>query len=182
MNTGLPLTWIVLIGLMIAITITAAADLKKINESNFIYDSAHEHASLSIIIHGELFDLTQEQYQLTSPYIHLENNNGFVVHRHSQGVTLGYLFQTLDFGITENCITFFDRTKYCTNEEYSLKFYINQRQVDDIRDYLIFDGDFILISYGDESQEEIRQQFKEQIERGFPFQIRDRNANNLANV
>lgn len=182
MNTRFPLTWIVLLGLMAAITIVAAADLQKIDDSNFIFGSAHEHASLSIMIHGKLFDLTQEKYQLTSPYIHLENNNGYVVHRHSQGVSLGYLFETLDIGLSENCLVFSDRMKYCTNDKYSLKFLINQRHVEDIKDYLIFEGDIILISYGNETQEEINQQFKDQIQRGFPFEIRERNSNNLANA
>ena len=57
-----------------------------------------------------------------------------------------------------------------------------KKKVDDLRDYQIFDGDYILISYGAETQEEIKKQFKEQKERGFPFQLRERNSNNLSNV
>lgn len=182
MSSKIPLTWIVLLGLMLAIGIVALNDLQKIQEPNFIFGSAHEHASILIKIHNDPFDFTQEQYQLQSPYIHLENNDGYVIHRHSQGVTLGNLFDTINLGLTKNCFVFQDGKKFCTNEKYSLKFFINQRQVDDIRDYLIFDGDFILISYGDETQEGIELQFKEQIERGFPFQLRERGSNNLANV
>ena len=46
-------------------------------------------------------------------------------------------------------------------EEYSLKFYINHDKVDDIRDYVIKDRDRILISYGNESQEQIDEQLIE---------------------
>jgi hypothetical protein len=112
----------------------------------------------------------------------LENNNGYVIHRHSQGITLGNLFQTLNLGITPDCFTFDDGRKFCTNDDYSLKFYINEKKVDDLRDYVIFDGDYILISYGAETLEDIKKQFKEQKERGFPFQLRERNGNSLSNV
>ena len=80
------------------------------------------------------------------------------------------------------CFVFHDGKEFCSNDDYTLKFYINEKRVDDLRDYLIFDGDFILISYGAETQEEIERQFTEQRDRGFPFQLRERGSNNLANV
>lgn len=182
MSSKFPVTWIVLLGLMLGISIAAVMDSQKIDDSNFVFGSAHEHASLAVKIQGASFDFTLEKYQLQSPFIHFENNNGYVVHRHSVGVTIGYLFETLNFGLSKECIVIDDGRKFCTDNVDSLKFFINGRQVENIRDYIIFDGDIILISYGDETQNELEQQFKEQIERGFPFQIRDRNANNLAKV
>lgn len=182
MSSKFSVTWIVLLGLMLGITIAAVMDSQKIDNSNFIFGSAHEHASLAVKIHGDSFDFSLEQYQLQSPFIHLENNNGYVVHRHSVGVTIGYLFETLNFELSKECLVIDDGRKFCTDNVDSLKFFINGRQVVDIRDYIIFDGDLILISYGDETQNELEQQFKEQIERGFPFQIRERNNGNLANI
>ena len=181
MNTKLPLTWIVLLGLMLAITVGALLEPKP-EYNTFVFGSAHEHASLLVKIHDDPFDFTQEQFQLQSPFIHLENDNGYVIHRHSQGITLENLFQTLNLGISKDCFVFDDGTEFCSNEDYMLKFYINERQVDDLRDYQILNGDYILISYGLETQEEIKKQFKEQKERGFPFQLRERNGNNLSNV
>ena len=181
MNTKLPLTWIVLLGLMLAITVGALLEPKP-EYNTFVFGSAHEHASLLVKIHDDPFDFTQEQFQLQSPFIHLENDNGYVIHRHSQGITLENLFQTLNLGISKDCFVFDDGTEFCSNEDYMLKFYINERQVDDLRDYQIFNGDYILISYGAENPEEIKKQFKEQKERGFPFQLRERNGNNLSNV
>jgi len=181
MNSKIPLTWIVLLGLMLAITVGALLEPKP-DYSTFVSGSAHEHASLFVKIHDDPFDFSQERFQLRSAFIHLENNNGYIIHRHSVGVTIGYLFDTLNLGLTPDCFTFDDGRKFCTNDDYTLKFYINERQVDDLRKYQIFDGDYILISYGAETQEEIKKQFKEQKERGFPFQLRERNGNNLSNV
>ncbi len=53
---------------------------------------------------------------------------------------------------------FQDGREFCTNEDYSLKFYINGQQVSDIRDYEISEDDRVLISYGDETPEEIDSQ------------------------
>jgi hypothetical protein len=182
MNTKIPVTWIVLLTLMSAITIGVLLEEPKIEESNFVFGSAHEHASIYVKIFDDPFDLTQQRFQLQSPFIHLENNNGYVIHRHSVGVTIGYLFQTLNLGLTQDCFVFHDGKEFCSNDDYTLKFYINERQVDDLRDYLIIDGDFILISYGAETQEEIDRQFAEQKERDFPFKLREKNSNNLSNV
>ncbi len=172
MNTKLPLTWIVLLGLMLAITVGALLEPKP-EYNTFVFGSAHEHASLLVKIHDDPFDFTQEQFQLQSPFIHLENDNGYVIHRHSEGITLENLFQTLNLGISKDCFVFDDGTEFCSNEDYMLKFYINERQVDDLRDHQIFDGDYILISYGAETLDEIKKQFKEQKDKGFPFQLRE---------
>ncbi len=173
MSTKFPLTWIVLLGLMSSITIGVLYEESKNDESRFIFGSAHEHASISIKIFGEEFDLAKQSFQLQSPFIHLENFDGHVIHRHSQYVTIGYLFKTLNLGLTKDCLILPNEEKFCSNEEYSLKFYVNEKKMLDLLDYLIFDGDFILISYGSESQEEIELQLKELKDKGFPFKLRE---------
>ena len=182
MKTKIPVTWIVLLGLMSAITVGVLLEPKTASYDTFVFGSAHEHASISIKIFDDKFDLTKPEFQLQSHFIHLENNNGYVVHRHSDSVPIGFLFQTLNLELTQDCFVFQDGKEFCSNDDYTLKFYINEKRVDDLRDYLIFDGDFILISYGAETQEEIERQFTEQKERGFPFQLREENRNNLSNV
>ncbi len=183
MKTKIPVTWIVLLGLMSSITLGILLEQPKItNDSTFVFGSAHEHASISVKIFGDQFDFTKPEFQLQSSFIHLENSNGYVIHRHSDYVKLGYLFETLNLELTQDCFVFVDGKEFCSNDDYTLKFYINEKKVDDLRDYLIFDGDLILISYGAETLDEIKKQFKEQKQRGFPFQLREENRNNLSNV
>ena len=126
----------------------------------------HEHAGILVKIFGDTFDFTAPTYQIKSSWIHFEESDGKTVHRHASGVTLGYLFDTLNIGLDDKCYRFPDGRNFCTVEdkegdEYSLKFYINHEKVKDIRDYVINDGDRILISYGNESQEEINDQLLE---------------------
>lgn len=120
--------------------------------------SAHDHAAILVKIFGDEFDFSAPAYQIKSSWIHFEGRDGTTIHKHATGVTLGYLFDTLGLGLDDQCFVFQDGRSFCTNEDYSLKFYINGEKVPDIRDYEINDDDRILISYGAETPEEIEAQ------------------------
>jgi len=121
----------------------------------------HHHVSLLVRIFGDKFDFSTSAYQIKSSWIHFESADGNTVHRHSSGVTMGYLFETLGLGLTDECYIFKDGREFCANEDYSLKFYINNQQVDTILDYIGQEDDKILISYGNETPEEIGEQLRE---------------------
>ena len=123
--------------------------------------SEHEHASLLVRIFGDKFDFSSPAYQIKSSWIHFEDSDGTTIHRHSSGVTLGYLFSNLGIGIDSECYKFPDGRHFCTNEDYSLKYYINHQPVKDINDYVFEDGDRILITYGSETPEQIDEQLME---------------------
>ena len=121
----------------------------------------HEHASLLVRIFGDKFDFTSPAYQIKSSWIHFEDSDGTTIHRHSSGVTLGYLFANIGIGIDSECYKFPDGRSFCTNEDYSLKYYINHQIVKDINDYVLEEGDRILITYGNETPEQIEEQLME---------------------
>jgi len=118
----------------------------------------HVHAGLLTMIYGQQFDYSSPAYQLKSPYIHFEKGNGETVHLHATNVTLGFLFDSLKIGFDDKCFTFPDKRSFCTNDKYTLKFYINHHQVPDLRSYVIKDQDRILISYGNENETQINDQ------------------------
>jgi len=121
----------------------------------------HEHASMLVRIFGDKFDFSLPAYQIKNSWIHFEGQDGTTVHRHSSGVTLGYLFETLGIAIDENCYIFPDGREFCSNEEFSLKYFINHQPVESINDHVPKDDVKILISYGDENQEQIDAQLSE---------------------
>ena len=121
----------------------------------------HEHASLLVRIFGDKFDFSATTYQIKSSWIHFEESDGNTIHRHSSGVTLDYLFGTLGLDIDEDCYIFGDGRQFCTNEDYSLKYFINGDSVNNINDYVIQDDDRILISYGSETEDQIADQMNE---------------------
>ena len=121
----------------------------------------HEHASLLVRIFDDKFDFAVPSYQIKSSWIHFEESDGTTIHRHASGVTLDYLFNSLNIGIDSECYSFPDGRQFCTNEDYSLKYYLNHQLVDDINDYVIQDDDRILITFGNETPEQIEEQLIE---------------------
>lgn len=116
------------------------------------------HAGLSTMIYGQQFDYSSPAYQIKSRYIDFEKSDGETIHMHAANVTLGFLFDSLHIGLTDKCFTFPDKRNFCTDDKYSLKFFINHHQVQDIRSYVINDNDRILISYGNENSTQIANQ------------------------
>ncbi len=121
----------------------------------------HVHSSLLVRIFGDKFDFAVPSYQIKSSWIHFEDSDGTTIHRHSSGVTLGYLFDSLNIGIDTKCFVFPDGRQFCTNEDYSLKYYINHQPVSNIYDYIFEDGDRIMISFGAETPEQVEEQLLE---------------------
>ena len=131
----------------------------------------HEHASLLVKIFGDKFDFSVPSYQIKSSWIHFEESDGTTIHRHASGVTLGYLFDSLNIGVDyvdrvnedtiKKCFIFPDGRQFCDNEDYRLKFYINHVEQQSIYNYVLEDGDRILITYGNETPEQIEEQLVE---------------------
>ena len=121
----------------------------------------HIHASMLVKIFGDKFDFSSPNYQVKTSWIHFENSDGDTIHRHSTGVELEYLFNSMNIGVDDKCFIFPDGRQFCTNEDYSLKFYINEKRVDDISEYIVQEDDRILITYGNEDQEAIEKQLAE---------------------
>lgn len=123
-----------------------------------ILGDEHEHAAINVRIFGDQFDFSSPAYQVKSPYIHFESQNGETVHRHASNVTMGYLFDTLKIKLTDECYVFPDNREFCTNSDYSLKFFVNHEPKPSILDYVLKQGDRILVSYGNENSTQISEQ------------------------
>jgi hypothetical protein len=121
----------------------------------------HIHASMLVSIFGDKFDFTSPNYQVKTSWIHFENQDGDTIHRHSSGVELEFLFNSMNIAIDNQCFIFPDGRQFCSNDDYSLKFYVNQQKVEDLRNYIVEEGDRILISYGNEDQDAIDKQLAE---------------------
>ena len=117
--------------------------------------SEHSHAGILIKVFGDTFDFSGIAYQIKSPWIHFEGGDGATIHKHATGVTVGYLISTLPITLDDECFQFGDRSPFCTNEDYSLKLFINGEEVNSVQVYDIIEDDNILVLYGAETPEEI---------------------------
>ena len=123
--------------------------------------SEHSHAGILVKVFGDAFDFSAPAYQIKSAWIHFEGNDGSTIHKHATGVKLGYLFETLALGLDDQCFEFQDGRSFCTDDTYSLRFFVNGEEVSDVIDHEIVEDDKILISYGAETPEEIESQILE---------------------
>lgn len=121
----------------------------------------HQHATILVKIFGDKFDFNIPKYQNASYWINFESPYNDIIHIHGDKTTMGFLFETMNFKVNESCFIFPEGRYFCTNEEYSLKYYINGDKVSSINDYRVLDADRILISYGPETRQEIELQFDE---------------------
>ena len=119
--------------------------------------SAHLHADVKVYINDKAIDFSQRKYQLAARFIHFEEGVGDVLHTHATGLTLGHLFKSLGMDLNNNCIIF-EGQSYCNDANKRLKFYVNGQANNEFDNYVIKDLDKYLISYGDESEEEIKKQ------------------------
>lgn len=115
-------------------------------------------AGILTMIYGQQFDYSSTAYQVKNAYIDFEKENGETIHMHAANVTLGFLFNSLNIGLTDKCFTFPDKRTFCTDDKYSLKFFVNHHQLQDISNYVIKQNDRVLISYGNENATQIDNQ------------------------
>ena len=112
-------------------------------------------AAILVKIFGDEFTFYSPNYQMKAPQIHFADGNWNSFHRYHEDGTMQLLFNSMDVLISDQCYVFPDGKSFCTNEDYSLKYFINDKLVSDIRNYIIQDNDRILIVFGGETDKQI---------------------------
>ena len=139
------------------VTTNEDGDLIIVPEEGGFY---HAHADFMVYINGKKLDFNSPIYDERDPRIHLHIRNKYgdsVIHVEAEGVKLGDFFTSLGMRLKENCF----RTRsvnFCNDGNRTLKMYVNGVKNDDFGNYEIKDIDRILITFGNESDEEIRKQ------------------------
>lgn len=115
------------------------------------FGSDHAHAAIAVFVDGIQVNFGVPDFQLQSKYIHFENHNPYLIHKHATNVPLEMLFASIGMEITSECIgsMYLASEKLCTDSEKSMSFLINGKYYADISTYEIQHNDRILISYGD---------------------------------
>ena len=114
------------------------------------FGSEHAHAAIVVFVNGDQLDFSHPQFQIQSKYIHFENNNSYLIHKHATDVPLEMLFASFGLKITSECIELgYEESQYCTDKNNSITFLVNGISQSNINLYKIKDNDRILISFGD---------------------------------
>lgn len=64
--------------------------------------STHDHALFHIVVNGTEKDLTDRKFQFNNRFVHLENNNSRIVHKHAEGVTWQMFLDTVNIDAYRN--------------------------------------------------------------------------------
>ena len=146
-----------------------------INSQMGVLGSQHIHADWKIYINGKEFDWSPytdlHQKQMvgdksvlgTSAFIHIHpaqspEKAGDVLHMHATGIPLWIFFNSIGMDFNKDCIILENKEKFCNDSNKKLKFYVNGELNNEFENYAFNDLDKILISYGDENEEEINNQ------------------------
>ncbi|MBI2530066.1 MAG: hypothetical protein HYW05_02905 [Candidatus Diapherotrites archaeon] len=135
--------------------------------------SAHAHAEFRVYVNGAQIDFSkyaelheeamQNKSAETSSFIHVHEEEaphkaGEILHMHASGVPLWVFFESIGMEFSKNCLKIQAGEEFCNAPEKTLKFYVNGRQNSSFENYAPKDDDKILISYGSESEDEIKGQ------------------------
>jgi hypothetical protein len=120
--------------------------------------SAHEHAAFLVKLDGAPIDFSQSKYQVKSRLIHVENNDGTTLHRHATEVPFIEFLKSVDMDIKNGCFVGDDGREFCDTADKKLRYFVNGTETDSIANYVANENDRILVIYGDENNNEIKQE------------------------
>jgi len=125
--------------------------------------SQHIHADIKIYVNGKQMNFADNKYYMRSSFVHFDNQQnkadaGGVLHMHATGVPMWAVLKSLGMEIGYNCLTLENNEKLCNNNKQMLKFFVNGKNVDDIENYVFKDLDKILVSYVDETGQQLIEQ------------------------
>src|SRR3989344_7163998 len=105
--------------------------------------SEHSHASIIMLVNGNVIDFNQARYVERSEYAHIHDNSPYFIHKHAKGVTLHYFLETIGVKITSDCI-YLDNFQFCNKESAKLTILINRVKFNPeyLPYYEIKDGEF----------------------------------------
>lgn len=120
-------------------------------------------ASFAIFTNGTFRIFTSPMYHNISPDVYIEPTDPNTVHVKKVGITWNDFFLTLPFKLNATCLTTGTNQTFCTGENGTLKFFINGEQNNAALSEEIKNGDRLLVTFGSESEEEIKQQLNTEV-------------------
>jgi hypothetical protein len=142
----------------------------------------HTHADFKVYINGVALNFSQAKYMsndthVLSPFVHMHNMDGGVIHQHIAGVTLGDFFKSLKMSFNSTCFALDNGSSYCDDGTNTLKMYVEhyggQWQKESAMDsYEFQDMDKILITYGPETEQQLGLQYSSLTDRACMYSLK----------
>lgn len=127
--------------------------------------STHIHADFAVFLDGKQITPLGHEYFVRSRFVHVESGSGegTVIHMHATNVPMNFFFKSLGMEFTQDCFKTDTDAQYCNSADKTLKMYVKNRNGNwelnsDYGNYVFKDLDKILITYGNETPEQIKAQ------------------------
>jgi len=135
----------------ISISPTPSPTLEVLKDVNY-------EARFAIYTNGIKRVFTNPMYHNLSKNVYIEASDASIVHVKKDRVMWMDFFMTLPFKLNKDCLTTGTNEMFCVTKNATLKFYLNGAKLDSLLFTPIKDGDWALISYGSENEEQIKSQ------------------------
>ena len=148
-------------------TIPLTAEQKMVSQYGVgEFGSEHSHAVIAVFVDGVQLNFALPDFQLQSKYIHFENHNPYLIHKHATGVPLDMLFSSVGMKITPECVglSYLSSELLCSDSEKPIAFLINGKYYSEISSYEIKHNDRILISLGESDEISEQLEYLESLE------------------
>lgn len=126
-----------------------------------IQEAIDVKASFAIFTNGTFRVFTAAMYHNQSDDVFIEPTSPNIIHVKKAEITWGNFFATLPMKLTHDCLTTGTGQTFCTSGTQTLKFYINGEPSNAALGQPINEGDQLLVSYGNETVEQIEKQFQQ---------------------
>lgn len=117
-------------------------------------------ASFTIFTHGTLRIFIDAKYHNQSEDVFIQFDNPNIIHVKKQGTTWDDFFKTLPLKLDKDCLTTGTGQIFCTGSSGKLRFYINGVEAPSVLEKQINDGDKLLVTYGNDSEQQIQKQLQ----------------------
>ena len=114
----------------------------------------------AIFTNGVFRVFSQAMYHNLSEDVFIEAKTPNIIQVKKSGITWDDFFKTLPFKLTKECLTTGIKETFCSNDKAQLKFYLNGVKTDNLLDLKIKAGDRALITYGNDTEEQINKEFE----------------------
>jgi len=135
-----------------------AESMRPESRSSSMPQIVDNQASFAIFTNGTFRVFTATMYHNLSPDVFIEANNPHLIQIKKDGLTWNDFFSTLPLKLTRDCLTTGTGQTFCSGSKDTLKFYINATRYEDALNNKINQSDKLLITYGNETEEQIQKQ------------------------
>lgn len=115
---------------------------------NKLLNDGEKTARYSLFINGTHILLAKDKYFNQSKDAYIEKKDPELIHIKTDSITWRTFLKSLHMSIVGNCLSY-ENQQYCSRRGKKLVFYLNERRHPSAMEFPIYDGDTLMISYGD---------------------------------